>query len=84
MTPDEYVSWLTDLRDAQQAIEKVGTAAGINKAKQEKTGRRQRRPSVLPLDDRSFRVYGAANRAAISAEMERATADDIEKRLREG
>lgn len=82
VTPDEYVSWLTDLRDAQQAIEKAGTVAGINKAKQEKVGRRQRRPAVLPLSDNSFRVYGVANRAAISAEMERATADDIEKRLR--
>lgn len=83
MTPDEYVSWLTDMRDAQQAIEKVGTIAGINKARQDTVGRNRRRPVVLPLDDNSFRVYGVANRAAISAEMERAVADDIERRLRE-
>ena len=82
MTPDEYVSWLSDLRDAQHAIEQVGVAAGINKAQSQKTGRHQRRPAVMPLNDTTFRVYGVANRAAISAEMERAVADDIEKRLR--
>jgi len=81
MTPDEYVGWLSDMRDAQQAIEKVGTIAGLNRANSQPPDRRGRRAQARPTSERSFRTYGVVNRAAIAAEMERATADDIQKRF---
>lgn len=81
MTPDEYVGWLSDMRDAQQAIEKAGAVAGLNRANAQPPSRSGRRAKAVPRSDNSFSTYGVVNRAAIAAEMERATADEIQKRF---
>jgi hypothetical protein len=83
VTPNEYLGWLQDLQAAQGAIEKVGAAAGLNRARSEPPGRSGRRPVVRQIDESSFRVHGVVNKAAVSAEMQRATAEEITRRMRD-
>lgn len=83
MTPNEYLGWLQDLQAAQGAIEKAGATAGLNRVRSEPPGRSGRRPAVRQIDESSFRVYGVVNKAAVSAEMQRATAEEITRRMRD-
>lgn len=82
MTPGEYLGWLQNLKDAQDVIEKAGSAAGLNRARSEPPGPSGRRPVVRVVDESQFRVYGVVNRAAVADEMQRATAEEITRRMR--